>query len=51
MEGLTPLHYASRYGHTQCVTLILSHGASVDELSADMEYVGDSMGTLNRASA
>ncbi len=38
-DGYTPLHYASRHGHTDCVKLLLSHGATVDSLSQKKEYV------------
>ncbi len=27
-EGWYPLHYSSWYGHTECVGLLLQHGAS-----------------------
>ena len=31
--GMTPLHYASEYGHSEVVQVLLSHGATVDILS------------------
>ena len=38
-SGLTPLHYACRFGHSECVSLLLSAGASVDTLNQRQEYV------------
>ncbi len=31
-EGLTPLHFACRFGHKETVLLLLSRGAHVDYL-------------------
>lgn len=37
VEGYTPLHYASRFGHTACAQLFLTHGARVDALTGQKE--------------
>ena len=36
-EGLSPLHFASRSGHTDIVTLLLTLGAQVDLINRDKE--------------
>ena len=36
-DGVTPLHYASVYGHLECMKVLLDHGAlpnNQDEVSA-----------------